>query len=265
MTTSQSVNLIDSHLLAYDCHGRQQPLLSSNAKIWLASASFDSVNTALNEQQAQKLAVRQLASQLISTLSAHSAFQTAHQDVRLDDSHYPYRLQPVGYPISFSHSQRSVACAISSADIGIDIELNSVSAKVSKRFFHPNELLWLNSLPQLSLMHSCPKQATIKQTMSVEQARNLLWMLKEASIKALGTDQLISGLKTDLSLPAQQLLTDYQQHMQHNLNLELHNAFSYQQSLTDKQLATKSDNNSHPPLTYLYLPYLNLAVAAVSG
>ncbi|WP_019673063.1 4'-phosphopantetheinyl transferase family protein [Psychrobacter lutiphocae] len=251
MITPKTINLSNINFLAFDCYGNQQPLFSTKAKIWLASACFESLNTTLTQQQKQKLAVRKLASKLIAQLSTQITAIEISQAVSLDDSHYPYRLQPFGHRVSFSHSQQQVACAITSSqmNIGIDVELNGVSDKVCQRYFHRNELSWLQFLKQ---------QGTIDDDALCQQARQLLWMLKEGSIKAFNTGQLISGLKTDVSLPAQRLLLQYQQHLQDTQSFNATTAFCCTQSGTPPLLTTGSS-------TYIYLPYLQLVVVMAQG
>lgn len=111
-------------------------------------------------------------------------------DDSVDETSLPYRLTHAKNMVSYSHSNQRVAVVIAKNNaathdlvgLGVDVEDNDVSMKVAKRFFAPSEVEWLETL------ESSKKQ----------QATNLLWMAKEAYIKA-NNGKLLSGLKLDLA------------------------------------------------------------------
>lgn len=106
----------------------------------------------------------------------------------LMDTNFPYHfITADGYTwyVSFSHSRQHAAVLISPyTNIGIDVEDSAISHNVALRFFSPHEYQWLNQKPAVS-------QAVL---------RNLLWRLKECSIKIHqnADKQLIKELKHDV-------------------------------------------------------------------
>lgn len=198
--TLNSIRLKNIEYFAFSNQGKTSAYLDCNTFIWIASAEFDinnpltfnpvtiSYDTGKSKQlNNQKAAVRQLLYQIIKT----ARLNTDIDNIMLDETKYPYRLKPNGYFVSFSHSRNRVACALCrNKSIGIDIELNPVPLSIAKRFYSANEIDWINSLE----VHS-------KQT-----AINLLWMLKEATIKRDIDKNLMTGLTKDLKTTAEQLL-----------------------------------------------------------
>ena len=106
----------------------------------------------------------------------------------LMDTNFPYHfITANGYTwyVSFSHSHQHAAVLISPyTNIGIDVEDSTISHQVASRFFSPHEYQWLNQKPAVN-------QAVL---------RNLLWRLKECSIKTHqnADKQLIKELKHDV-------------------------------------------------------------------
>ena len=106
----------------------------------------------------------------------------------LMEANFPYHfITADGYTwyVSFSHSRQHAAVLISPyTNIGIDVEDSAISHQVASRFFSPHEYQWLNQKPAVS-------QAVL---------RNLLWRLKECSIKTHqhADKQLIKELKHDV-------------------------------------------------------------------
>nr|WP_312533296.1 4'-phosphopantetheinyl transferase superfamily protein [Moraxella sp. CTOTU47618] len=106
----------------------------------------------------------------------------------LMEANFPYHfITANGYIwyVSFSHSRQHAAVLISPyANIGIDVEDSAISHQVASRFFSPHEYQWLNQKPAVN-------QAVL---------RNLLWRLKECSIKTHQNvdKQLIKELKHDV-------------------------------------------------------------------
>ena len=106
----------------------------------------------------------------------------------LMDANFPYHfITADGYTwyVSFSHSRQHAAVLISPyTNIGIDVEDSAISHQVVTRFFSPHECEWLNQKPAVN-------QAVL---------RNLLWRLKECSIKTHqnADKQLIKELKHDV-------------------------------------------------------------------
>lgn len=106
----------------------------------------------------------------------------------LMDTNFPYHfITADGYTwyVSFSHSRQHAAVLISPyTNIGIDVEDSAISHQVASRFFSSHEYQWLNQKPAVN-------QAML---------RNLLWRLKECSIKTHqhADKQLIKELKHDV-------------------------------------------------------------------
>lgn len=106
----------------------------------------------------------------------------------LMEANFPYYfITADGYTwhVSFSHSCQHAAVLISPyTNIGIDVEDSAISHQVASRFFSPHEYQWLNQKPAVN-------QAVL---------RNLLWRLKECSIKTHqnADKQLIKELKHDV-------------------------------------------------------------------
>jgi hypothetical protein len=106
----------------------------------------------------------------------------------LMDANFPYHfITADGYTwyVSFSHSRQHAAVLISPyTNIGVDVEDSAISHQVASRFFSPHEYQWLNQKPAVN-------QVIL---------RNLLWRLKECSIKTHqnADKQLIKELKHDV-------------------------------------------------------------------
>ena len=106
----------------------------------------------------------------------------------LMDTNFPYHfITADGYTwyVSFSHSRQHAAVLISPyTNIGVDVEDSAISHQVASRFFSPHEYQWLNQKPAVN-------QVIL---------RNLLWRLKECSIKTHqnADKQLIKELKHDV-------------------------------------------------------------------
>ena len=104
------------------------------------------------------------------------------------DANFPYHfITADGYTwyVSFSHSRQHAAVLISPyTNIGVDVEDSAISHQVASRFFSPHEYQWLNQKPAVN-------QVIL---------RNLLWRLKECSIKTHqnADKQLIKELKHDV-------------------------------------------------------------------
>ena len=106
----------------------------------------------------------------------------------LMEGNFPYHfITADGYTwyVSFSHSRQHAAVLMSPyTNIGIDVEDSAISHQVASRFFSPHEYQWLNQKPAVN-------QVIL---------RNLLWRLKECSIKTHqnADKQLIKELKHDV-------------------------------------------------------------------
>ena len=179
-----------------------QPCEVSNpkAEVCWAVSQFDAIQTP-NEAghsikktidkrlfaRQQKLAVRHLLHELISLKKIkHNHFtEIISSHDFLDDTQLPYRIHLSNEIVSFSHSGCYVACAVSKQPIGIDIECHDISPEVAHRFFNPNEVAWLETLAKNKY----------------QSASRLLWMVKEARLKASNASddsenlQLINQLK----------------------------------------------------------------------
>ena len=149
---------------------------------------------AYNQRQLQRMGVRLLLQALLKKLTISDS---------LDESGFPYRLIDSQYYVCFSHSSGSsknathvqneieslyapyikVAVIISRHRAsGIDIEVNTVKWQVAKRFYHPNEMAILQTLP----------------TIQRDNIIKWLWQIKESFIK-IHHYTLAQGLGIDYS------------------------------------------------------------------
>ena len=135
--------------------------------------------TTLLTHKAGSMSCRQLLKNLQQALNVTG---------ELMEANFPYHFITADgctWYVSFSHSRQHAAVLISPyTNIGIDVEDSTISHQVASRFFSPHEYQWLN------------------QKSAVNQAilRNLLWRLKECSIKTHqnADKQLIKELKHDV-------------------------------------------------------------------
>lgn len=171
---------------------------------WIAYASLSATNSKyLSESSVELQSLLELTSSqsviphsqavrllLKELLAKHGLKLVSKKDISLsllyqtylDETVFPYRLQPQGYYVCFSHSHPIIACAISiDRPIGVDVEMREIPLSVAKRFYHPDEVLWLNRQP------SATQKLAIK----------ILWMIKEAYIKHQGLPTLMYGLKSN--------------------------------------------------------------------
>ncbi len=146
------------------------------------------------QRQQQRTGVRLLLQSLLNKLEMIDT---------LNDTSFPYRLANSQYYVCFSHTgahnkiianqhkneqpfeplDNKVAVVISAhRPVGIDIEVNAVKWKVAQRFYHPNEMAILQTLP--------PMQRNI--------IAKLLWQIKESFIK-IYQYKLAHGLGKDYS------------------------------------------------------------------
>ncbi len=136
-------------------------------------------NKAASTHKSGPMSCRQLLKKLQQALNVTG---------ELMEANFPYHfITANGYIwyVSFSHSRQHAAVLISPyANIGIDVEDSAISHQVASRFFSPHEYQWLNQKPAVN-------QAVL---------RNLLWRLKECSIKTHqnADKQLIKELKHDV-------------------------------------------------------------------
>ena len=159
--------------VAIDIHHNsgEQATLSSN-KIRLTHKAGSSNKTG-------SMSCRQLLKKLQQALNVTG---------ELMDTNFPYHfITADGYTwyVSFSHSRQHAAVLISPyTNIGVDVEDSAISHQVASRFFSPHEYQWLNQKPAVN-------QVIL---------RNLLWRLKECSIKTHqnADKQLIKELKHDV-------------------------------------------------------------------
>lgn len=114
----------------------------------------------------------------------------------LDDSQFPYRLKESQRMLCFSHSSERVCVVLAKqpakwqgafdiggmSGIGIDTEQRAVSLAVARRFFAKSEIAFLNTLASTQQRQVC----------------QLLWMVKEAHIKAVQTT-LTKGLAVNMA------------------------------------------------------------------
>ena len=149
---------------------------------------------AYDQRQQQRTGVRLLLQSLLNKLNIMDS---------LDESDFPYRLMNSQYYVCFSHTGASskkspttpkheklldpvknkVAVIISRhRAVGIDIEINDVAWQVAQRFYHPNEITILQTLPMIQRDHIV----------------KLLWQIKESFIK-IHQYKLAQGLGMDYS------------------------------------------------------------------
>ena len=149
---------------------------------------------AYNQRQLQRTGVRLLLQALLKKLAITDS---------LDESGFPYRLIDSQYYVCFSHTgvsiknvdnksenkkklntaKNKVAVVISRHHaVGIDIEINTVKWLVAQRFYHPNEMFILQTLPIIQ------RKNIVK----------LLWQIKESFIK-INQYTLAQGLGMDYS------------------------------------------------------------------
>lgn len=165
--------------VAIDIHhnlGEQATLLTHKAG---SSNKVGLTNKAASTHKTGSMYCRQLLKKLQQALNVTG---------ELMEANFPYHfITADGYTwyVSFSHSRQHAAVLISPyTNIGIDVEDSAISHHVAARFFSPHEYQWLNQKPAVN-------QAVL---------RNLLWRLKECSIKAHqnADKQLIKELKHDV-------------------------------------------------------------------
>lgn len=163
----------DHSWVAIDIHhnlGEQTTLLTHKA---------GSSNKAASAHKAGSMSCRQLLKNLQQALNVTG---------ELMDANFPYYFitaDDYTWYVSFSHSRQHAAVLISPyGNIGIDVEDSAISHQVASRFFSPHEYQWLNQKPAVN-------QAVL---------RNLLWRLKECSIKVHqnADKQLTKELKHDV-------------------------------------------------------------------
>lgn len=165
--------------VAIDIHhnlGEQVTLLTHKVG---SSNKVGSTNKTASTHKLGSMSCRQLLKKLQQALNVTG---------ELMDANLPYHfITADGYTwyVSFSHSRQHAAVLISPyTNIGIDVEDSAISHHVASRFFSPHEYQWLNQKPAVH-------QAVL---------RNLLWRLKECSIKAHqhADKQLTKELKHDV-------------------------------------------------------------------
>lgn len=264
--TIKELSLSDTQYFGFDNQGHSSPLSSTNTCAVIAVSSFVypsstkySANTRADSKidnkpllaKAQKYAVRKLLFQLIFEKIKDRVFtyiECNHFDLlkanclRLVENNYPYRLLPFNYYICFTHSSNKIACAIhTKKPIGIDLETNPVSMQVAQRYYTLEEKEWLAQLDNNRL----------------SQARKLLWLLKEASIKQTEANNanLLSGLKESKLLAAKKLMP---------LSAKAQDCTS-DISIVNKQITTKiyryqDLKDPENTTTYVYIASENLVV-----
>ena len=152
---------------------------NSGEQATLPTNKIRSANKAASTHKSGSMSCRQLLKKLQQALNLTG---------ELMDTNFPYHFitaDSYTWYVSFSHSCQHAAVLISPyTNIGIDVEDSAISHHVASRFFSPHEYQWLNQ-------KSAVNQAVL---------RNLLWRLKECSIKTHqhADKQLIKELKHDV-------------------------------------------------------------------
>jgi len=125
-------------------------------------------------RRTQFLSARHLAQQLLQ-LSQTSSVLSQHENGRPWAPAWPHAMG-----LSWSHGAQFCAAALGQGRVGIDIEImrpRKQYLSIAERYFDPRETAWLTSL------------AVDQQ----QQAFFMLWVAKEALLKALGTG-IVGGL-----------------------------------------------------------------------
>lgn len=261
----QHLSLTETQYFGFDIQGHDSPLLSAQTSVAIAVSSFGyhratTVGSKTNVDskadnnalliKAQKYAVRKLLFQLtfekikdwvFTYIDCNNADLLKVSGLRLLESSYPYRILPFHYYVCFTHSDNKIACAIHTKKaIGIDLEINPISIKVAQRYYTLEEKKWLAQLDNDHL----------------PQALNLLWQLKEASIKQSTTNNanLLSGLKISKLLAAQNLMPVLAKR-QYSAAANI--------SIFDRQIPTQiyryqDLTNAENAITYIYIAAENL-------
>lgn len=145
----------------------------------LSTHKIRSINKAASAYKTGSMSCRQLLKKLQQALNLTG---------ELMDANFPYHFITADghtWYVSFSHSRQHAAVLISPyTNIGVDVEDSAISHHIASRFFSLHEYQWLNQKPAVH-------QSVL---------RNLLWRLKECSIKVHqnADKQLIKELKHDV-------------------------------------------------------------------
>jgi len=113
---------------------------------------------------------------------------------------------------NISHSGHYVVCAVSSTEIGIDVErVRKVNLRIAERFFSPSEIHDLMALPEESRMHYFITLWTIKESYLKAIGRGLTQHLNSFTIVKNGDSYLLTGNKEaeGYGIETQQLDHDY--------------------------------------------------------
>ncbi|WP_296206359.1 4'-phosphopantetheinyl transferase family protein [Psychrobacter sp. UBA3962] len=262
--TIKDLSLSDTHYFGFDIQGYRSPLSSAKSCAAIAVSSFvypstnvnsaniradSKINNKLLLAKAQKYAVRKLLFQLIfekmkdwvfTYIDINEVNLFKANSLRLVESSYPYRLLPFNYYVCFTHSANKIACAIhAKKPIGIDLEVNPVSMKLAQRYYTLEEMKWLAKLNDDRL----------------PQALNLLWQLKEASIKQTKANKanLLSGLKESKLLAAKKLMLKSAKDQDRTTDISIFNN-QISTKIYRYQYLTDHENTT----TYVYIASENL-------
>lgn len=128
----------------------------------------------------RKNIIRRLAGEILLSVAVKQCWGLDRNSYRVLRGQGKPRVEGVtGIHFNISHSGDYVLCAVSDAEVGVDIERRGVARmNVARRFFHPREVCGLESLP-------------------VEEQHTRFfdyWSVKEAYLKFKGT-----GLRQSLS------------------------------------------------------------------
>lgn len=258
--TIKDLSLSDTHYFGFDIQGHSSPLSSTKTCAAIAVSSFVYLNANINSAspkndskidkkslvaKAQKYAVRKLLFQLIfekikdwvfTYIDINEVNLLKVSGLRLSENSYPYRLLPFNYYVCFTHSANKIACAIhTKKPIGIDLEVNPISMKVARRYYTLEEKKWLAQLDNNGL----------------PQALNLLWQLKEASIKQTKANNvnLLSGLKESKLFAAKKLMLKSAKNQDRTTNISIIN-----KQITPKIYHYQDLKNPENITTYVYIP-----------
>jgi len=119
-------------------------------------------------------AQRQIVGELLARATLCSNFKLVNEDIRFQYSEHkkPYLENHNDIHFNISHSGDWVVCALSTKEVGIDVEkIREINFNIARRFFSAQEVDHLFKLPQ---------------KLQLEYFFDL-WTLKESYLKTLGT------------------------------------------------------------------------------
>jgi 4'-phosphopantetheinyl transferase len=137
-----------------------------------------------------------VAGELLARYSVGQFLGKANQEINLvfGEKGKPHIGNLSNMHFNISHSGHYVVCAVSSTEIGIDVErVRKVNLRIAERFFSPSEIHDLMALPEESRMHYFITLWTIKESYLKAIGRGLTQHLNSFTIVQNGDSHLLSG------------------------------------------------------------------------